>query len=605
MAASLPSFGQETPALAEAGTLPSAPASVDAPMLSPPPPPPPPPLARGRARPARVALRRLSADVAQSLTTISQRGIDCLIAMNGAHTGPIGVIAHDKDTRAPRAGHATGRGETPAGWRLSLSAGVSQTLREQFDREALIDWSGARMRLLYRNAAALSWLAARLNIDGGTPLDDASARSLRSAALDDLMARLALTGLGAPHVVHDQTIATGHRDAGSSVFSFVVLLQPLNDARTTILAALETDAFGVNLLAALLENRRERPPAAARDPASIAIPGADETDGADAVADDAMRASRHRFLSMRTRLVLPPVSLPIVDVRALSAGDIVLLGVPSLSSAHGTQAASHVSEGMHAIRGGDREDIALSGFVAIDDVSCWRMVVAPSRDKGAAAWRVRLINQEFGVADEAMDDFNGSANRSRHGEASAGQGGRSARDDGADIGDAWTDRVPVRVTFELGAKTVSLAELQRWREGSILTFPVPLSFRAPHRAPEPSPVDAGPSAGAAYLAPGADTLGERGAEDAAADVAYDEAQDEAPYDGQTTEDATEPDDLPAVLVRIRVNGAPLGVGELVDIDGQLGVSVLRLFVAGAGDGRDIDDNDASDAIDRAVTEARQ
>jgi len=490
-----------------------------------------PPLATGRARPARVALRRLSADVAQSLTLLSHRGIDCLIDMKA--------------------------GATPRGWRLSLSTGVAQPLRDACDREAVIDWSGARMRLLYRNAATLSWLAARLNIDGDMPLDDASARSLRGAALDDLIGRLALTGLGMPHIVHDRALSASARGTASGAFSFVVLLQALDAAKPTILAALEADAFGVNVLAALLQNRPERPRGSARD---ATLPHVHTTAGEDMVPPCPVHVS----MPIVVRAILPPAYLTLAELRALAVGDIVLLGVPwtarphTSGEGHAPSAAPGGQHGLRAVGVEAIDDAAMPVFIEIAGRVYWRVVAKGGTGAAADGWCVRLINRERGVVDDGMNDTNGGGSRMDGSPVSGNLDGR----DGA----SWTDHVAVRVSFELGGKTVPLAELRQWREGGILTF-------QPSFVPQ---ANATASAGRAA----------RRDEDDEADLDIDDDIEAALERHDTHEmgesaDSIAPDAPPLVRVRIRVNGAPVGVGELVEIDGQLGVSIMTLFADGA------------------------
>ena len=604
------------------GQVPESPASA----LSPRPPtrgsavPTLPPLAIGRARMARVALRRLSADVAQSLTLISQRGIDCLIAIDAGHS----IVHSGSEAFARGTFKRDGvRGNVAQGWRLRLSAGVAQPLRDACDREAILDWSGARMRLLYRNAAALSWLAARLNIDSDMPLDDISAQSLRGAAFDDVIARLALTGLGAPHIVEDRPLSAAARrvtSRESTAFSFVVLLHALDSAKPTILAVLEADAFGVNLLAALLQHRAERPnDDAAR--ASSEPPGSTAGGSGEGVAPRSGRCG----LPMVTRVVLPSVHLPIADVRALSVGDVVLLGVPrrpaersmpagasprASHDAAGGRAGLHAraADGLGGAENPDKPEDILPGYLEVGGRTYWRVAVMQATAAADSGY-VRLINREFGVADDGMDDVNNGANDTNRFAA----GG--ARLDGGGAGAAWTDHVPVRVTFELGTKTVPLVELQRWREGSVLTFQPPFTQCA---ASETSIVRTEPSTDdmdaedaeddeRAYdtddTRVGGDGDDISDAHDGSA--AYDEGdaldRDDEAGNRDRHEDDTRhalhrhdttsmregakgavAEDRPTVTVRIRVNGAPLGIGELVDIDGQLGVSIVTLFAGGAG-----------------------
>jgi hypothetical protein len=514
-----------------------------------------PPLALGAARIARVALRRLSTDVAQSLTLISQRGIDCLITIDSGADRSI----------ANASTQTSARGNAAQGWRLSLSEGVAQPLRDACDREAVLDWSGARMRLLYRNAAALSWLAARLNIDSDMPLDDVSAQSLRGAAFGDVIARLALTGLGVPHIVSDSPLSDAARAdtrGESADFSFVVLLQALNSTKLTILAVLEADAFGVNVLAALLQHRPERP----RVDTSAPTPpswGAIDEGGREPIG----RPPQRFGLQTIVRIVLPSVRLPIADVQALSVGDVVLLEVPRTpvgratlgAGAHPISDAATVdptdmpvpaADGWRDVDTVERPDDVLPGYLEVGGRVCWRVVVRSGTAAEGSGY-VRLIDRELGVVDDGMDDVNDGADDTNGTNRFAARAdGRDG--DGGDGGAGWSDRVPVRVTFELGTKTVPLAELQRWREGTVLPFHL--------RSTSPTAIDT------------------------------------------STEDGTVSDDSPTVTVRIRINGAPLGIGELVDIDGRLGVSIVTLFAGGAGAMREANDEagDETDADMRGV-----
>ncbi|MGI4984400.1 MAG: type III secretion system cytoplasmic ring protein SctQ, partial [Janthinobacterium lividum] len=375
---------------------------------------------------------RLSAREAESLTLIGRRLLDCSLPCDAA---------------AP----------ARAVWRLSLTPGRSDAVRNACDREVAIDWSGARLHLRFPAHAAALWLAARLGVDEAEALAPPLAEAVLEAMLDEVVERLALGGLGAPRWRHAPSSA-GAPAALAHAFVLAVRCDGGDGGdggddvapRTGVLACVETDAFGVMLLASLLAPH----PEIANDIDVDALP-------------------------VPLRLVIGDATLRFAELAALEAGDIVRCAQCSLGVVPWVAATA-------------------------PDGRVWRMrpEEGASGAGGPGAGRLIFLGQGNGVTDRHFDE-------TTYGATPAGPGGGDAPPvaaGGPPGGDVWIERMPVRLEFDLGTQVVPLGELRRLQPGQAIDLERPL------RAP----------------------------------------------------------------VRIRANGMSIGWGDLVEIDGNVGIVIVEL-----------------------------
>ncbi|MCY0387285.1 type III secretion system cytoplasmic ring protein SctQ [Robbsia sp. Bb-Pol-6] len=381
-------------------------------------------------RPSRLMPRlRLSAREAEALTLISRRLLDCSVPCDAAMPGR-------------------------AAWRLSLTPGRNDAVRATCDREIAIDWSGARLHLRFPARAAALWLAARLGVDEAEALDPPLAEAVLEAMLDEVVERLALGGLGAPRWRHappvaDPPLALAH--------AFVLAVRCDEEAdvgpeaggapRSGVLACVETDAFGVMLLASLLARHPDR-----------------END----IAIDA--------LPVPLRLVIGDAELRVVEMASLAAGDIVRCTRCTLGAVPWVAATA-------------------------PDGRVWRMrlVGSASGETGpGAAGRLIFMGRGHGMTEGHFDETTF--------DVAPGADGPPAMAEDTRRDDAWIERMPVRLQFDLGTQVVPLGELRRLQPGQAL------DLERPSRAP----------------------------------------------------------------VCIRANGMPIGWGDLVEIDGNIGIVIVAL-----------------------------
>lgn len=122
-----------------------------------------------------MRLPRLSLKEAQALSVISRRAVDCYIVAE-AHDVDVkdvdansvdahDVDAHAVDANAPRTLDADVRTQGGSAWRLSMTAGRSEPVAKACDIVVHLNWSGARMRLMLPARAVTVWMASRLRMD--------------------------------------------------------------------------------------------------------------------------------------------------------------------------------------------------------------------------------------------------------------------------------------------------------------------------------------------------------------------------------------------------------------------------------------------------------
>ena len=213
-------------------------------------------------------LPRLSAGQAQALT---------LIAVHGAAL---------QVTLPPLAGADA----APQTWRLGLTPGAPQALRQAATHQADLEWAGAALRLSLPPAALAAWADARLPELGAGALPAA----LQSAALETLLAEAAaalapVSSAGAVRVLPEA------RDAALPHL-WTVSARAETRAEAA-LAVLEADDLGLMLLAGLLGQ----------------------------VAPGASAAIDTAALPVRLRAEIGQAALTAAELHEVAAGDVILL----------------------------------------------------------------------------------------------------------------------------------------------------------------------------------------------------------------------------------------------------------------------------------------
>lgn len=402
-----------------------------------------PPESTSAVMPPRSRMARMSAEAARACVRIAREG------------------AQRRVTLAP----AQGSEAQPITWRLSLEPDPSAAVRHGASLKVLLDWAGGRMLVGLPPTLCDVWLGARLP---GLDVSGLSA-SLRRAALNtivqDVTRALDARGPSAPLRV----LATGGSEvaapelaapdpAGADVtpawsHAWALRITPESESGgDDYFATLDADDLALARVAALL------PP----------------------LGDTPARANGVALLDVPVRVfaLIGQTVMPLASLRTLAPGDIVLVeedfgaraGVMVLSTLDG--------QGIRMRRGTHAEG---QSFTA---TSTWMklMTIAGSD-----------FNEGAGELDHAraMQD-------SHHQGAGLDEGGDAS---------FIADSIPVRVTFDAGGCTLTLAELRRLQPGEVMDLDVPAQ---------------------------------------------------------------------AGLLRICVNGKQIGAGEMVDVDGRVGVRVLRL-----------------------------
>lgn len=347
-----------------------------------------------------AALPRLTTNQAQALTLVATRGADLRV-----------------DMPAPEGAEAVS-----VAWRVGLTPGVPQALRQAASHRADLEWAGAALRLSLPPAALAAWADARLPGLGVGELPAA----LQAAALETLLAE-AVAALSPALAGGTVRVLAEPRQAE---LPHAWILAARAEARgETVLAVLESDDLGLMLLAGLLDRL---PPGA--------VGAVDES-----------------ALPVGLRAEIGRASLPAAELRTLGSGDVILL---------------------------DEYLVGPEGelWLGIPQGQGLRVRAEHSSYLVTQGW-TSLMNQTVPSAEEAPSA------------------------EPLDL-----DAIPVRLTFDLGDRAMTLAELRQLQPGAVFDLQRPLS------------------------------------------------------DGP---------------VMIRANGALVGTGELVEVDGRIGVRVGTLGKGGA------------------------
>ncbi|WP_368640212.1 type III secretion system cytoplasmic ring protein SctQ [Castellaniella ginsengisoli] len=345
--------------------------------------------------PRSAALPRLTANQAQALTLVAAHGSDVKVAL----PAPEGADA------------------AAGAWRLGLAPGAPDALRQAASYRADLEWAGAALRLSLPPAALSAWADARLPDLGAGELPEA----LRAAALETLLAEAAAALLPVSPGGPVRVLAEPREVALPHAWTVAARAEARGE---TVLAVLEADDLGLMLLAGLL---------------SRVPPG-----GSDACDEAA--------LPVRLRAEIGCAELPAAELRALGAGDVVLLDQYLVGPEGELWLGIPQGQGLR-VRAEHSSYLVTQGWTPL------MTQTVPSAEDAPSA--------------EPLD----------------------------------LDAVPVKLTFDLGDRALSLAELRQLQPGAIFDLQRPLA------------------------------------------------------DGP---------------VMIRANGALIGTGDLVDVDGKIGVRVGTL-----------------------------
>ncbi|MGY6268555.1 type III secretion system cytoplasmic ring protein SctQ [Achromobacter denitrificans] len=346
-------------------------------------------------------LPRLSGNEARARSLIAHHGADLRI------------------TLAPLAGADA----EPAAWRLGLTPGVPEALRQSATLSADLEWAGARLRLGLPPSALDAWLAARLpGIAPGAVPAPLAATAIETL-LAEAMAALDQASPGGPARV----VGMGGAPSGLPQSWTIAARNPANG--DTVYASLDTDGLGLMLLANLVGR------AAPAD---------------NGIAPDAV--------PLRVAARLGWTDVPAAELRGLQA----------------------------------RDTLFLDHYLVSPEGELWLAA-------GGQGLRVRREKSSYLVT----QGWTSLMTETPQLPADAEPGASAAFD---------PDAIPVRLTFELGERMLTLGELRQLQPGETFDLERPLA------------------------------------------------------DGP---------------VMVRANGALLGTGELVEIDGRIGVTLRSVGKAGA------------------------
>jgi type III secretion protein Q len=308
-------------------------------------------------------LPRLTANQARALSLIATHGADFAFTLPPAE----GADA------------ATGM------WRLGLTYGAPDALRQAASYRTDLEWAGVAVRLHLPPAALTAWINARVPDLAPGELPPA----LRAAALETLLAE-AIAALGPmssggpPRVIAEANAARL-----SHAWTLAVRAHATGD---TVLAVLETDDLGLMLLAGLIN---QAPAPANRDIDIDSIP-------------------------VRLRAEVGAAVLPAAALRALVSGDVVLLDEYLVSSQGELWLGVPSGQGV-------------------------RVRAEQSSYLVTQSWTT-LMTQNLTTAEHAPD--------------------------GEPLD---PDAIPVRLTFDLGERSMTLAEVSKLQSGVIFDLQRPLA----------------------------------------------------------------------------------------------------------------------------------
>ena len=336
----------------------------------------------------------------------------------------------------------------PTHWHLGLSPGVSEAVYAGADYWAEVEWAGARLNIGLPAAALRAWVAAQTP---GLLLGELP-QTLAAAALETLLAA-ALAGLGSVASSGPMRVLRTDADAPGRLPHAWTLAVCAQDTGDSVYAALGLDDLGLMLLAGVL---------------AAAPPLPNDLDAG--------------TVPVNLRAHIGSTALNVAELAGLEPGDVVLLDEYRVNKQGELWL---VLDNGQAVR----VRAQAASYVVTQAWSRLMSETPPSQENEPQA---PLDDAAGGQAAASTDEASGITEEAASTEAAVP----------LDI-----DSLPVSLSFDLGDRRITLADLQRLQPGEVFDLQRPL--------------DDGP-------------------------------------------------------VMIRANGALVGTGELVDIDGRVGVMVRTL-----------------------------
>ena len=357
--------------------------------------------------------------------------------------------AQARTTIAQRAGAIALRAAgTP--WLASLRPVIEAPWpRQADDSVTAFEWAGAQLQLQLPRAAAQQLLSALLDGAALPPLPQEMQAGALAAALDEVLASLERLGRGAPQAM--PLVDTPPLAPLPHAFALQIDAQQGTQA---IAGVLRTDGLGLLLLAGLV---------AARPPQSGPLTG--ET------------------LPLSLYLDIGYATLSVEELQQLGLGDVLPMERSFVSAERVLWLQAPGAGGLH---------VQLPGAAHAGAAHAGAACAAPADAEAADAEAACAAHAPFLTVVQSWTHAMPATDPSLHEAASF-------------------DAIPVRLSFDLGEISLTLAELRALQPGQAIRLGHPL----------------------------------------------------------------------AAAVRIRANGALIGEGELVEIDGLLGVSVSQLFATHA------------------------
>lgn len=396
-----------------------------------------------------VTLPSLRASQAQALTLVALHGASVRISLPAAE----------------------GAETVPQDWLLSLSPSVPETLRQAAGHRVDLKWAGASLRVRATPGALLAWVNARLPSLDLEALPEALQEAALETALGEALAALEpLAAADPPRVASEATdVSLPH------VWTFSARSLPDGDPA---LLVLEADDLGLMLLARLLKQ------------ANPDAPGG---------LDDAA-------LPMTLRAELGRAVLPLSELRSLAGGDVILLDEYLVDQRGELWLCVPQGQGVR-VRAEHSSYLVTQGWTTLMNQN----PPAPD-DRPPGEPDTSFVEPDSSSMEPDTSSMEPDSSSIESAPSSAESDAAWTETDAPAPEPLALDAVPVRLTFDLGDRILTLSELRRLQPGAVFDLRRPLT------------------------------------------------------DGP---------------VMIRANGALLGTGTLVDVDGRIGVCIATLGKAGA------------------------
>lgn len=349
-----------------------------------------------------------------------------------------------------------GEGASPVRWEATFTREVEDAVRLSSRVVAQIEWAGSRLRFCMPETGTYAWVAARMpDLDLGdlpAPLYAAAVEAL----IDEVLQALGATGNGPARLLE---LSIDGKASEALEHEWMLRLHNVESGMTAF-ACLSCDALGLMLLAGLLGKRQ--PARQTLDTSAV---------------------------SVKVRALLGAATLTRKQLRSLRQRDVVLFE-DNYIDAHGELWLTLDTAWGLRVREEQGKLVVTKTWSKLVDTD----VETPVDDE------TQLAQSQAVVDDSEEEDLNRNA-----GDAGDALGQQS---DGTDMSSEFdVDEIPVRLTFDLGERSIAMGTLKTLAPGEIFALDRPIA------------------------------------------------------DG---------------CVRVRANGRPVGIGDLVEIDGHIGV-MLRSF----------------------------